>query len=413
MAPDMPNRQTKRWGFCIVAALVALGWSSPVPARSLCAEDPAPQAASTTPEKQGAAGAPASQRRINQEIQITGDRVWSDTGIDVQPGERVILAASGKLRYADAKEDNDPEGLPRDFKDLMRILPLNSSGRGAVIGRIGDAAVVQPFLVGAHHVSTAPIGGRLAIGINQTADEVGDGTYTVQIEVYVADRGTVVAAVRQVKNIPGIDKSLFSKIPRRVADKDGNPGDMINFLIVGPESGVENVFSKAGWVKVDTDPTGSMLRAILASISKEAYVTMPMSALYLFGRVQDYGWAHAEPIAVVASRNHLRIWKVPFQVNGQTVWAGAATHDIGFEIDRRNDNITHKIDPDIDLEREYVEKTLTATGLVAEVARFVPENAVKEATTATGGSFHSDGQVVILKLNDLAQGLSSVTSAGP
>lgn len=409
----MLNRPMKRSGSCVVAALVALGWSSPVPARSLCAVDPVPQAASAPQEKQSAAEAPVGQRRITQEIQIIGDRVWSDTGIDIQPGERVILAASGKLRYADAGEDNGPEGLPRDFKDLMRILPLNSIGRGAVIGRIGDAAIAQPFLVGAHHVLTAPVGGRLAIGINQTADEVGDGTYTVQVEVYAADRGAPVATVRQVKNIPGIDKSLFSKIPRRVADKDGNPGDMINFLIVGSESGVENAFSKAGWVKVDTDPTGSMLRAILASISKEAYVTMPMSALYLFGRVQDYGWAHAEPIAVVASRNHLRIWKVPFQVNGQTVWAGAATHDIGFEIDRRNDNITHKIDPDIDLEREYVEKTLAATGLVAEVARFVPENAVKEATTATGGSFHSDGQVVILKLSDLAQGLSSVSAAGP
>src|SRR5207248_917414 len=82
-----------------------------------------------------------------------------------------------------------------------------------------------------------------------------------------------------------------------------------------------------------------------------SYLTMPMSQLFLFGRPQDYGWARAEPISVVRSRNHLRIWKAPFQVNGETLWIGAATHDIGFERDQRNNGITHKIDPDIDLDR--------------------------------------------------------------
>jgi hypothetical protein len=134
---------------------------------------------------------------------------------------------------------------------------------------------------------------------------------------------------------------------------------------------------------------------------------MPMSQLYLFGRPQDYGWAHAEPITVVASRNHLRTWKAPSQLNGQTVWVGAATHDIGFERDQRNNGITHKIDPDIDLEREYVEKTLTSTGLVAEVTHFLPDNPMKEAKTATGGTFHSDGHVLILKLRDEAKNLSA------
>ena len=94
----------------------------------------------------------------------------------------------------------------------------------------------------------------------------------------------------------------------------------------------------------------------------------------------------------------LRIWKATFTVDGQMLWVGAATHDIGFEKDQRNNGITHKIDPDIDLEREYVEKTLSSTGLVAEVCHFTPSNPLKEARTATGGSFHSNGQVLILKL---------------
>jgi hypothetical protein len=348
---------------------------------------------------------------VSQEIQLTGDVPWSDTGIDVRPGEHIVVTAAGKLRYADSKEDNGPEGITRGFKDLLRILPLNSAGRGALIGRIGDAEIAQPFLLGADHDVVAPVAGRLAIGINQASDETAEGTYTVHIDVHAPDPGSTYHPARQVSAIAGVDDKVFAKIPRRVRDRNDNPGDMVNFVIVASEDAMQKVFTTAGWVKVDADVRGTVLHGILESISKESYLTMPMSPLYLFGRVQDYGWAHAEPIKVVASRNHLRIWKAAFQVSGETLWVGAATHDIGFERDERNDGLTHKIDPDVDLERDFVEKTLTATGLVAEVTHALPANALKEARTATGGSFHSDGRVLVLRLNQ-SSGNVSATSTG-
>ena len=84
------------------------------------------------------------------------------------------------------------------------------------------------------------------------------------------------------------------------------------------------------------------------------------------------------------------------------MWCIAATHDIGFERDQRNNGITHKIDPAIDDEREYVNATLSATGLVTQRTHVRPENALQEAKTATGGSFHSDGRIVVLVLNNVA-----------
>jgi LssY C-terminus len=375
-------------------------------AGQLVREQPAP------PEQKSTANqAPSGKRRVSQEIQLTGDQTWTDTGIDVQPGEHVVATASGKIRYPDAKEDNGPDGIARGFKDLLRILPFNGAGRGALIGRVGDAEIAQPFLLGSHHDVVVPVGGRLSVGINQATDDTGEGTYTIHLEIYAADANATYRPARQVPTIPGIDASLFTKIPRRVADKDNNPGDMVNFLVLGSESDMKNVFTAAGWVKVDTDVRGTVLHGILESISKESYLTMPMSPLYLFGRTQDYGWAHAEPIRVVASRNHLRIWKAPFEVNGQALWIGAATHDVGFERDNRNNGVTHKIDPDIDLERDYVEKTLTSTGLISEVTHFSPADALKEAKTATGGSFHSDGRVLVLRLNSPEQNTSTKSSA--
>jgi LssY-like putative type I secretion system component LssY len=349
--------------------------------------------------------APADAGKVIQTKSFTleGEKIWVETGISLEPGQRIVVRSEGSLRYADAKADNGPEGLTRGFKDLLRILPYNGAGRGAVIGRIGDADIAQAFVIGAKKEIVAPVSGKLALGINQSEVDTGTGSYKVTVEVYPADPSTPREVAKEVSSIPGVDNNLFEKIPRRIGDKEGNAGDMVNFLILGDEDQMRKVFTTAGWVKVDSSVQETVLAGFIASMSKESYLTLPMSQLYLFGRPQDYGWAHAEPIAVVASRNHLRIWKAPFTVNGQTLWVGAATHDIGFEKDRRNNGLTHKIDPDVDLERDYVQKTLSSTGLVAQVAHFLPKQPMQEARTATGGSFHSNGRVLVMKLSDAAK----------
>ncbi len=371
-----------------------------------------PQTARSNQPVTAAASAAGPEKRISKNFTLKGDSDWIDTGIDVASGEHVVATAKGTMRYANAKEDNGPDGLPRGFKDLLRILPYNSAGRGALIGRVGDADVAQPFLLGASHDVAIPVGGRLSITINQSKTDTGDGSYNVRIEIIAADKNSpeTFTVAKSVTAVPGVDDSLFEKIPRRIADKAGNPGDMVNFLILGSETAMQNVFTAAGWVKVDSDLQNTILHGLVSSLSRESYLTMPMSPLYLFGRSQDYGWAHAEPIDVVRSRNHLRIWKGAFTVNGETLWVGAATHDIGFERDERNNGLTHKIDPDIDLERDYVEKTLCGTGLVTQVFHFLPRNPMQEANTATGGSFHSNGQVLILKLAETAKDLSATSN---
>jgi hypothetical protein len=378
------------------AAIIAMPHAIPLPAATL-RTPPTNQSAqpASTP------GPPTTKLLLTQEIQLTGDQLWVDTTIDLHPGERLIFSATGSLRYPDAKSENSPAGLPRNFKDLLRIFPDNDAGRGALIARIGDRDIADPFLIGTKRDLIVPAAGRLSIGINQTSDDTADGTYTVEIAIYAPDPGSTFLTARSVQSLPGIDNSLFARIPRRVSDKSGSPGDMVNFLILGQQSAMEKAFKSAGWVRVDSDVRDTVLTGLVASISKESYLTMPMSQLFLFDRSQDYGWAHAEPIQVVASRHHLRLWKSGFTVNGQTLWVGAATHDVGFAHDDRSKDltaITHKIDPDIDQERDYVQKTLASTGLVAEVTHFLPDTPVQTAKTATGGSFHSNGQVLVLQL---------------
>src|SRR5215475_2866883 len=193
----------------------------PSPARAQLVGDTAPpkQLANSAAADQSpaAAGKPAGKKRLAKDFTLKGDSLWTDTGIDLQPGEHVVITAKGSFRYADAKSDNGPEGLSRGFKDLLRILPFNDAGRGALIARIGDADAAQAFLVGASKDIVSPIMGRLALGINQAKSDTGEGTYTVHLEVYAADAaagGSVRTVSKVVDSMPGVDNSLFTKIPR-------------------------------------------------------------------------------------------------------------------------------------------------------------------------------------------------------
>ena len=108
----------------------------------------------------------------------------------------------------------------------------------------------------------------------------------------------------------------------------GGPGGggMVNFVMIGSQKDVQAALQAANWFVADTSNSGAVTKAILMTYENKDYLQMPMSQLYLFGRVQDFGYEQAEPYSVVASRHHFRLWKAPFQVDGQDVWVGAGTH---------------------------------------------------------------------------------------
>ena len=208
------------------------------------------------------------------------------------------------------------------------------------------------------------------------------------------------AQTLKISNVP-LDLQLRSKIddlPRRVNDEFQHQGDMVNFVIIGSLKKVQEALTAADWHVADTDVKESVLKAALETYQKKAYLGMPMSQLYLFGRVQDYGYEQAEPYAVVASRHHFRVWKAPFQWDGQDVWVGAGTHDIGFEKDQRNGKVTHKIDPAVDGERDNIGATLQKTDKIKSLTYYLPPNPVQDARNATGGGYHSDGRILVVLL---------------
>jgi hypothetical protein len=151
-------------------------------------------------------------------------------------------------------------------------------------------------------------------------------------------------------------------------------------------------------VEVDKSVEDAVVHGILSTLSHEAYTEMPMSTLFLFGRPQDLSFARGDPLKIAAERHHLRVWQTESAVGGVPLWVGSATHDIGFETDQRNGNVTHRIDPKVDGERDFLLQSFDAAGVFSSAAYVTPAEPVREAKTATGGEFSSDGRIAVMRL---------------
>jgi hypothetical protein len=82
--------------------------------------------------------------------------------------------------------------------------------------------------------------------------------------------------------------------------------------------------------------------------------------------------------------------------DGREIWLGASTHDIGLDV--HFGVVSHAIDTDLDAERAKVGADLIAGGLVAAERLVSRPNPLSEGKTATGGTWRTDGQLLIIEL---------------
>jgi LssY C-terminus len=319
---------------------------------------------------------------------------WTDTGVTVTPADHLNFTATGNLSLADGRSA-PPDGLTRGWKDLIRTYPLNSANSGALIGRIGNEAAAVPFLIGASKDMDVSATGNLYLRLNLSSDLSGTGDVEVKMKLTNQPTQKTVSAPDLARLL---SPQLFADVPRRVGDLQGNPGDMVNYALIGTQDQVTKAFAAAGWVQVDKTTQDAVVHGLISTLSHAAYTEMPMSTLYLFGRSQDLSYARADPLAVAAIRHHLRVWKTTETVGGEPLWVGSATHDNGFEKDQRNGGVTHHIDANVDQERDFLEQSFSGAGVIAGAAYVMPANPLTTAKTATGGSFESDGRIVVMDL---------------
>jgi hypothetical protein len=130
------------------------------------------------------AGAPATPRPPDQwgtrrsgEVSVPGNQAWTDTGLDVREGDRILFAATGQIRLSANRTHIAGPGGAGAIRSPN--YPVPAVPAGALIGRIGDGA---PFLIGSGRTAIAmPGSGRLQLGIND--DDVRDNSGTFQVRI--------------------------------------------------------------------------------------------------------------------------------------------------------------------------------------------------------------------------------------
>ena len=198
---------------------------------------------------------------------------------------------------------------------------------------------------------------------------------------------------------------MMDYLPPRVINIDGREGDMLNLVFVAQPEELQQMFARAGWIKTD-DWKPIFVWHLLRYRNHDA--RLPMAKFYLFGRVQDYSYALPDPRAIVTRRHHLRIWKTDYTVDGTPIWVGAASHDVAIVIGKRGHLINHRIDPNVDAERDFVGSNLTESSAVSQEEYLRSNNPIYQAHTSSGDSYHSDSRLLLLDLHPVTSSKAGV-----
>ena len=198
---------------------------------------------------------------------------------------------------------------------------------------------------------------------------------------------------------------MIKQLPPRALNGEGREGDMLNLIFVAKEDDLQEAFARAGWLKVEKSKPEIIWHLLW---QRNHYERLPMDRLYVFGRAQDYSYALPDPKSIVARRHHLRIWKTDFMVDGAPLWVGAATQDVSIHLVKHRLHLLHRIDPDVDAERDFIAGNLAETRQLGREEYVRRAQPVFTALTATGQPYYSDSRMLLLELD---QGASSTAGA--
>ena len=259
----------------------------------------------------------------------------------------------------------DPDYFTADEAALLATQEMNAEDDARVTEIFRQSAL--PFFLQAGSVHEGYIyashqrGGRF-VDLRATAQ--GHGLIRMRFAVMLPTEGfdyesaTLRRLYELVDSFPDLTleqaRVRIRELPCCTARADGSgEGDPINLAFVGSGEDVISALTAGGWTFTEAITADSVRRMIGAAIADEAYLNAPVSALYLFGRKQDMALQRGR--SKIAQRNHMRLWLAPFRCEGQPVWIGQVSRDIGVKATSKSPTLTtHIIDPNVDESREYV-----------------------------------------------------------
>lgn len=117
----------------------------------------------------------APQGNVHALMDVPATEPWTDTGIDVQPGDRIEIRAWGVVRFAGG-QTAPPNGTGRGGGCEFVVTDASAPAQ-ALVGNVAPALTFdgRGFVVGASWKGTVPVAGatasagRLFLGVNDRA----------------------------------------------------------------------------------------------------------------------------------------------------------------------------------------------------------------------------------------------------
>ena len=191
----------------------------------------------------------------------------------------------------------------------------------------------------------------------------------------------------------------------RTRTADGLLGDPVNLALRGEEAQIHAAMTKAGWIRADDISWGSSIKIVTSTILRKSYAEAPVSSLFLFGQKQDFAYQQ-EVDGSPGKRHHVRFWRSPegWLLPGGTAvdWLAAGTYDRKVGFSAFTLQITHKIAPDTDVERDHIIKTIREAepGVQVEVLRDFSTG--YHARNGGGDSIQTDGNLPIVEMKSVS-----------
>jgi hypothetical protein len=190
----------------------------------------------------------------------------------------------------------------------------------------------------------------------------------------------------------------------RARTSDGLLGDPVNLALLGQEGQAHRAFCAAGWVRADEIDLRSAGRIISSTLRRRSYPQAPVSPLTLFGRKQDFAYQQ-EVAGSPSRRHHIRFWRCPqgwMLPGGYPVeWLAAGTYDKSVGLSLFTLQITHKIEENTDVERDFVVSTLAAANPAIDVEVIKNFSTGYHARNGGGDRIETDGDLPIVDLRAL------------
>jgi hypothetical protein len=196
---------------------------------------------------------------------------------------------------------------------------------------------------------------------------------------------------------------VMGTLPTRSrAGKQRDLADFVNVVFLGSRAQLEIAFLAAGWSASVPWSKGSLLRYFGALVSNQGYKTAPMSNQWLEGRPPDL--TRQKSFDSFGKRHHVRLWKYPLDSPlGDEMWVATATQDVGVLPSFRHHGFIHRVDSNIDREREKVVSDLTFAGCVSASSLVERPDFLRQGQTPSGEMMVTDGRFAVVQLRSCGQ----------